>query len=390
MEEPIYLDHNASTPVLQRAREVIARALAEGFGNPSADHAYGRRARAFIERAREQVAALIGCDPGEIVFTGGGTEANNLAIRGCGARALAISELDHPATLEPARVLERSGAVVRVAPARADGTVDPDAMMAALAQAEEEARGARAQAEEGARRSSGLSAGLVSLLLAQNETGVLQPIAAIAARARERGALVHTDAAQAVGKVRVDVRELGVDMLSIAGHKLYAPKGVGALYVRRGVELTPVLVGAGHERGLRPGTENVAAIAGLGEACAAAREDLDVEARRQEALRERLEARLGEGGFVVHGAGSPRLPNTTNGRFPGVRGSELMRRAPELAFSTGSACHAGEERPSRVLLAMGIAKEEALGAVRLTLGRATTEALVDRAAAILLERRRGL
>lgn len=384
MEEPIYLDHNASTPVLPRAREAMMRALAEGFGNPSAEHAYGRRARAFVVKAREQVAALLGCDADEIIFTGGGTESSNLAIRGFEGDprrlALALTALEHPATLEPAHRLERAGAAVRVARAKGDGTVDPDEVLAALREAMAAARGT-SQAE-GPRA-------LVSVILAQNETGVLQPARAIAAGARELGAAVHADAAQAVGKVPVRARDLGVDMLSVAGHKLYAPKGVGALYVRRGLALSPVLVGAGHERGLRPGTENVPAIAALGEACAAALEDLEAEARRQEGLRDRLEGLLGQGGYVVHGAGSPRLPNTSNGRFPGVRGSDLMRRSPELAFSTGSACHAGEEHPSRVLVAMGIGGEDALGAVRLTIGRGTTEEHIDRAAAVLLERSRG-
>lgn len=373
MDAPIYLDHNASTPVLPRVRDAIVTALAEGFGNPSADHAYGRRARAFVERAREQVAELLGCDPDEIVFTGSGTESNNLALRGCaaggaGALALVTSAVDHPATLEPARVLERGGARVTVVGVDRDGVVDPDAVGAALD---------ALPAAEGQTR-------LVSLLHAQNETGALQPIAEVAARARAKGALTHMDAAQAVGKVPVRVRDLGVDMASVAGHKLYAPKGVGALYVRRGLALHPLLVGAGHERGLRPGTENVAGIAGLGEACSVAAADLGEEARRQAGLRDRLEARLSEGGFVVHAAGAARLPNTSNGHFPGVRGSELMRRLPEVAFSTGSACHSGEERPSRVLTAMGLSHEDALGAVRLTLGRGTTEAHVEEAAARIL------
>lgn len=381
MEDPIYLDHNASTPALPRVRDAMLKALAEGFGNPSADHVFGRRARAFMTKAREQVAALLECDPDEIVFTGGGTESSNLALRGFEDNprrlALAITALEHPATQEPAQRLERAGAEVRVARANADGVVDAEAMLEALREAmvATHARGEKPRA-------------LASVILAQNETGVLQPVAAIASKAKEVGAAVHADAAQAVGKVKVSARDLGVDMLSVAGHKLYAPKGVGALYLRRGVALSPVLVGAGHERGLRPGTENVPAIAALGEACAAALEDLEAEARRQEALRDRLEGLLRKGGFEVHGAGAPRLPNTSNGRFPGVRGSDLMKRTPELAFSTGSACHAGEEHPSRVLLAMGIAAEEALGAVRLTLGRGTTEAMIDRAAALLVERSR--
>lgn len=367
---PIYLDHNASTPVPPRVREAVLRALEEGFGNPSADHVYGRRARALVDRARSCVAALIGCDDDEIVFTGSGTEANNLALRGFAARAgaagltLVLSAVEHPATSEPAALLAAAGALVKRVPVDALGVVDPGAVEQAVAFARGPA--------------------LVSVLLAQNETGVIQPIPEIAARARARGAVVHTDAAQAVGKIDVRVRHLGVDLLSIAGHKLYAPKGVGALYVRRGIPLLPLVVGAGHERGLRPGTENVAGIAGLGEACAFAREGLALEATRQRTLRERLEARLEPARFVVHGAGAERLPNTVNGRFPGVRGSALLARVPEIAASTGSACHAGEERASGVLTAMGIAEAEALGAVRLTLGRWTTEEDVDRAAALLV------
>jgi cysteine desulfurase len=376
---PVYLDHNASTPLHARVRAAVLRALDEGSGNPSAEHVQGRRARAFVEHARLQVAALLGCDADEVVFTGGGTEANNLALRGFApgggyaprplARTLVISAVEHPATTEPARVLEALGTEIVTVPVGPRGAVDPEAVARALAHARGPAR--------------------VSMILAQNETGVIQPIAEVAALAREHGALVHTDAAQAVGKIPVDVRRLGVDLLSVAGHKLYAPKGVGALYVRRGVPLGPLVVGAGHERGLRPGTENVAGIAGLGEACALAREDLDAEGARQRALRDRLEAGLGAAGFVVHGAGAERLPNTVNGRFAGVRGSAILARVPEIAFSTGSACHAGEEHASRALLAMGIPADDALGAVRLTLGRGTTAAEIDRAVELLTAAARG-
>lgn len=372
MDRPIYLDHNASTPVPPRVREAVARSLEEGFGNPSAAHAFGRRARALVERARAQVAALLGAEPDEIFFTGGGTEANNLALRGVlgaapgGAGVLVTSVIDHPATLEPALLLERAGIqVARVKPGP-EGCVDPARVASAL------------DAVQG-------RPALVSVLLAQNETGVLQPIAEIAERARARGALVHTDAAQAVGKIRIDVNELGVDLLSVAGHKLYAPKGVGALYVRRGTAVRPLLAGAGHERGLRPGTENVGGIAGLGEACAMALETVEEEGRRQRRLRDALEARLEAGGFVVHGAGVPRLPNTISGRFPGAHGSALLARLEDvIAFSIGSACHAGEERASATLLAMGVPAVDALGAIRLSLGRQTTEEEIERAAEALL------
>jgi cysteine desulfurase len=366
----LYFDHNASTPVLPRVRAVMAEALEQGFGNPSAGHAFGRRSRAIVDRARAQVAALLCCDADEIVFTSSGTEANNIALRGYaragerGPRALVTTAIEHPSVAEPAEVLAREGTAVLVLGASPTGEVSADEIARAVASVEDPAP-------------------LVSVMLAQNETGVIQPVGDIARRARQKGAVVHTDASQAVGKIEVDVNTLAVDLLSVAGHKLYAPKGVGALYVRRGIRVRPVLVGAGHERGLRPGTENVAGIAGLGEACAVAREDLASEWARQRALRDRLEAKLARAGFVTHGAGAPRLPNTLNGRFPGVRGSVLLGRVPEVAFSTGSACHAGEERPSTALTAMGLSPDHALGAVRLSIGRTTTEACVDRAAELL-------
>jgi cysteine desulfurase len=366
----VYLDNNASTPLLPRVREAVLAALDEGFGNPSADHAFGRRARAIVEAARAEVAALLGAAPDEIVFTGGGTEANNLALRGLARAskepsAIVTSDVEHPAVERVVAELQRAGWLALEANVGASGAVSA-AEVARLASSVDAARP------------------VVSLLLAQNETGVLQPVAEVARLLRGRGAIVHTDAAQAVGKIDVDVRALGVDLLSVAGHKLYAPKGVGALFVKRGVTLAPLVVGAGHERGLRPGTENVASIAGLGAACAIAREDLGRAWARQRALRDRLEAKLAVGGFVVHGASAERLPNTVNGRFPGVRGSAVLARCEAIAASTGSACHAGEESPSRVLLAMGVAHEAALGAIRLSLGRATTEAEIDRSAEALL------
>ena len=370
VSDPVYLDCNASTPVLPRVRDAMVRALSEGFGNPSADHVYGRRARAFIETARGEVAALLGADADEIIFTGGATESNNLALRGWShedaPRRIILSAVEHPATLEPAALLGRDGATVLVVDVDRDGLIDLEGMRRALQRADRD------------------GPTLVSVLLAQNETGVIQPMAEVARIAREHGAIVHGDAAQAVGKIPVDVRALGVDLLSVAGHKLYAPKGVGALYVRRGLGLKPLVLGAGHERGIRPGTENVAGIAGLGEACAMAREDLPVESARQRGLRDRLEQRLAKGGFILHGAGARRLPNTVNGRFPGVRGDELAARVPGIAFTTGSACHAGAMKASRVLTAMGMASEDALGAIRLTLGRLTTEGEIESAAALLL------
>jgi cysteine desulfurase len=372
MSDPLYLDHNASTPTVPRVREVAARALAEGFGNPSAGHVYGRRARAFVDTARAQVARLIGCDPDEILFTGGGTEASNLAIRGfaaahAGSQVMVLSSrVEHPAVTEPVRSLPERAPGSALVDVDETGAVLPEVFRRALV--------------DGAHQGPTL----VSVMLAQNETGVLQPVSDIARLARARGAVVHTDAVQAVGKVPVDVRALGVDMLSIAGHKLYAPKGVGALYVRRGTPLASLLVGAEQERGLRPGTENVSGIAALGEACAMALEDLEREAARQRGLRNWLEAELAVGGFVVHGARAERLPNTCNGHFPGVRGAALLEAVPELAFTTGSACHSGDETPSAILTAMGIGREEALGAIRISIGRGTSDADVERAARLLL------
>nr|MDQ3037743.1 aminotransferase class V-fold PLP-dependent enzyme [Myxococcota bacterium] len=229
-------------------------------------------------------------------------------------------------------------------------------------------------------------AALVSIMHANNETGVLQPIAEISAIAARGGALVHTDAAQSIGKVRVDVRELGVDLLTIAGHKLYAPKGVGALFVRRGVAVEPLVLGAPHERGRRPGTENVVGIAGLGAAAALARSDLDHERARVSALRDRLIERLRASipALIVHGDRAPRLPNTASVRFPRTSGPQLLAEASAIAASTGSACHAGQDSPSQVITAMGISPADALGTVRLSLGRGTTTADVDRAASCLV------
>jgi cysteine desulfurase len=366
---PIYLDHNATTPILPVVVEAMLPFLREHFGNPSSGHPYGQRAQQAVVRAREQVAALLGCAPDEVVFTGGGTEANNLAIRGVAAavgaarRHLVTSVVEHPATARPCDHLEVHGFAVARAPVDAHGQVVPAALDGLLRD----------------------DTALVTIMLANNETGTVMPLAALAAAARGRGALVHTDAAQAVGKLPVRVDDLGVDLLSVAGHKLYAPKGVGALYVRRGTPLAPVLLGAGHERGLRPGTENVAGIVGLGAACAAALADGPREAARVRRLRDELWARLRAAvpGLVLNGHPTERLPNTLNVAFPGVAGSAVLAAAPEVAASTGSACHEGAETASAVLLAQGLAPAVALGAVRLSLGRGTTPDEVAAAAAAL-------
>ena len=363
MTAAIYLDHNGTTPVAPEVLEAMLPWLGSEFGNPSSETAPGRRARAAIEAARAEVSALIGAEPDEILFTGGGTEASNIAIRGTvlvpGA-GVVTSAIEHPATAACCAVLEAGGRSVRRVAPGAGGVVAAADMAAAI----------------------GAETGLVTLIHAQNEIGTLQPVAEVAARAREVGAAMHADAAQSLGKVAVDVGALGVDLLSIAGHKLRAPKGVGALYLRRGRAVAPVLVGAGQERGLRPGTENVAFIVGLGVACRLAREGLAEAGPRMAALSARLLARLRAAvpGLVLVGEGAARLPNTLNVLFPGVSGRELLRDCPGVLASNGSACHAGSEAPSAVLLALGIEPAAALGAVRLSLGRGTREDEVDVAA----------
>jgi cysteine desulfurase len=372
--DPIYLDHNATTPLLPDVVDAMLPYLREHFGNPSSRHVYGRRTHEAIERARSGVAALIGADADEIIFTSGGTEANNLAIRGMTARSarrrVVTSAVEHPATARPVAWLEQQAwDVVRVG-VDAGGCANVGELDAAITPA----------------------TALVTLMHSNNETGVLQPVREAVRFARRAGAYVHTDAAQSVGKVPIDVRAIDVDLLSIAGHKLYAPKGIGALYVRRGTALEALLLGAGHERGLRPGTENVASIVGFGAACVIAQRDLDQQGARVRALRDRLweQLRLAIPDLALNGNVENRLPNTLNVRFPQVSGEALLAATPEVAASTGSACHDGSESASAVLLAMGIPANPALGSIRLTLGRATSESAVDRAANALARAWRAL
>jgi cysteine desulfurase len=366
--DPIYLDHNATTPLLPEVVDAMLPYLRTHFGNPSSGHPYGLRARAAVDRARDQVAAFLGCDADEVVFTSGGTEANNLAIRGVVEASpdrtqVVTTTIEHPATARPSAWLERHGRrVVRLG-------VDAEG---------------RARLDE-ARAVIDRSTALVTVMHSNNETGVLQPVAELVRLAHATGAVAHTDAAQSLGKVPVRVRELGVDLLSVAGHKLYAPKGVGALYVRRGTTLAPFALGASHERGVRPGTENVASIVGLAVACELVGRDLESTAARVKTLRELLWSRLAAAvpGLALNGHRELRLPNTLNVRFPRVSGSAVLEGAPEVAASTGSACHEGGESASAVILAMGVPPDEALGSVRLTLGRSTTEDDVVRAAEAL-------
>lgn len=369
-DDPIYLDYNATTPILLEVFEAMLPWLRDGFGNPSSGHVYGKRAKSGIETARAQVADLIGCSSDEIAFTSGGTEANNLAIRGVleahpEKKRLITSNIEHPATAKPCAYLARHGWRQDVVGVDSLGQVNADEIEDHL----------------------DADTGLVTIMHANNETGVLQPIMAISRVTHANGTFLHTDAAQSLGKVPVDVHDLGVDLLSIAGHKLYAPKGVGALFVKKGVHMAPLLLGAGHERGLRPGTENVAFIVGLGKACEIAKNNLAAEASRVQVLRDDLWRRLNElvPGVTLNGHPSERLPNTLSVRFPKVSGTALLASTPGIAASTGSACHDGHESASSVITAMGVRPDEALGTVRLTLGRGTTSAHVMTAAKRLAE-----
>lgn len=368
----IYLDYNATTPVAPSAREALWPFLGEHFGNPSSSHGLGRAAHEAVEDAREQVAALLGAEREEIVFTSGGTESNNLAIVGAMRRHapelrshVIISAIEHPAVVQPVRALERDGYEVTVVGCDRSGVVSPAAVEAAIRP----------------------NTVLATIMHANNEIGTLQPIAEIAEICRARGVLTHTDAAQSAGKVSVDVRQLGVDLLTIAGHKMYAPKGVGALYVRSGVALDPVLRGAGHEGGLRPGTENVPSIVALGRAAQLALKNGDEHHERmlkqRDRLAELLRAELGAR-LVIFGERAPRLPNTLTVAFPEVAGRELLARIPELCASTGSACHSGTNSMSATLAAIGATPDQAAGMVRLSLGWSTTDDDIERAASLLL------
>lgn len=356
-ETRIYLDHNASTPLAPEVVEAMRPFLEEHFGNPSTHHWAGAPAKAAVERARAQVGALLGCAPAEVVFTSGGSESNNHALKGVffanrdRGDHIVTSAVEHPAVLHPLRFLERLGARVTVLPVDRSGRVSPDDVRRALTP----------------------RTILVSIMHANNEVGTVQPIAEISALARAAGVPMHTDAAQSVGKIPTRVEDLGVDLLSVAGHKLYAPKGVGALYVRRGTRIDPFVHGAGHEQGRRAGTESVLLDVGLGAACEVASRWVGMPAVRD--LRNRFEARLREAfgdRVTVNGGGAERLPNTANVNFVGQVGADVLARLRGVAASTGSACHAGSVELSPVLAAMGVPPGEGMGAVRFSLGRTTT------------------
>jgi cysteine desulfurase len=366
--ERIYLDYNASTPVDPAVAAVMKPLLADDFGNPSSGHWAAAPAKAALEKARGQVATLLGCEEDEIVFTSGGSEANNLAIKGTyfalkhKVAHIITTAIEHPAVLAPCRFIEQLGGSVTYLPVDRTGRVDP----------------------EDVRRAVTPQTILISVMHANNEVGTIQPIDEIGVIAREHGIRFHTDAAQSVGKIPTKVDELRVDLLTIAGHKLYAPKGVGALYVRGGVELEPLIHGAGHELGRRAGTESALLAAGLGTACALAADLAPME--HIHALRDRfwqaLQDRFGDR-VVLNGHAAQRLPNTLNVSFVGKVGADILGQLNGIAASTGSACHSGRIELSPVLAAMSIPERIGMGAIRFSLGRGTTSDEIDQVIARL-------
>jgi cysteine desulfurase len=362
----IYLDHNATTPVDPAVIETVCECLAGQYGNPSSPHSLGRAARAVVEKARATVAAALQCEPDEVYFTSGGTESNNLAIIGTamarGEGHIVTSAIEHPSVINPLRYLETRGYRVTYAGVDRQGRVSLDEVREAI---------------------SG-DTFLITVMHSNNETGVLQPVEELSSLARSRGIVLHTDAAQSVGKT--PVTSANVDMMTIVPHKFYGPKGTGALFIRKSAEPQPVLFGAGHERGLRPGTENVPGIAGLGKACELAAARLPETVPHLLALKKALLEGLKEaiGGLRVNGHTELALPNTLNVCIPGVDGAELSSLLGDrLAMSAGSACHAGLRSPSPVLTAMGLGYADAMSSIRLSLGRDNTMDEVKEAVRIL-------
>jgi cysteine desulfurase len=370
---PIYLDYNATTPIDPLVVDAMLPYLSIYFGNPSSSHAYAQLPRQAIAKARAQLAELLGCAPDEVTFTGCGSESDTLAIRGAAlanrqrGNHIITQVTEHPAVLNVCRALERlHGFRVTYLPVDSTGYVNPADIEKAIDD----------------------QTILVSIMHANNETGTIQPIAHIAEIAHRYGALMHTDASQTVGKISTRVADLGVDLLTVAGHKLYAPKGIGALYIRHGIHLEPAIYGGGQEAGRRAGTENVAYMVALGAAAELAYQQLPTGQERLRQLRDLLLQRLQNllpGQIHLNGHPSERLPNTLNISIDGVIGEEVLAATPALASSTGSACHEGSTEPSPVLLAMGHTRERALGALRLTLGRWSTEEEVMRSAILLAQ-----
>jgi cysteine desulfurase len=368
----IYFDHNATTPLHPAVVDLMTKVLREEFGNPSSVHHFGQKAKSVIDHARSAVAALLGADPSEVVFTSGGTESDNFAIRGVaealersGRRHLIATSIEHEAVLNTLKALAKRGWTTTLLPVDQTGVVSPDALREALTD----------------------QTAIVSIMHANNEIGTIQPIAELARLAHERGALFHTDAVQTAGKIPLDVKALGADLVSISAHKFYGPKGVGALWIRRGLRLLPLMSGGKHERSRRAGTENVAGIAGMGEAANIARAKMADETPRLAALRDRLEELVLRAvpGTAINGARTSRVSNTTNISFDRIEAESLLIALDleGVAVSTGSACSSGTLEPSHVLKAMGFPAHRAQNSIRFSLGAANTEAEIDRVAAIL-------
>lgn len=370
MNLPVYLDFNATTPVHPAVVDAMMPYFTQFYGNPASNHSYGFKLRKAIETGREELSSLIDCEPDEIVLTSCGSESNNLAIKGTAyamdnrGKQIIVSAVDHPAVRNATNFLERQGFTITVIPVDSNGLVDPNAIREAITD----------------------RTILISVILAQNEIGSIQPVREIAAIGRERGVTVHTDAAQAVGKAPVSVKELGVDLMTMAGNKFYGPKGVGALFVRRGVRLEALIHGAGHQGGLRSGTENAAFAVAIGKAASIAATRLEhyksKVKRLRDLLHQQIEQRVPDA--LLNGHPELRLPNTLNLSFPGIDSTELLSEISDsVACSTGSGCHSGRSEPSEILLALGREPQIASAALRLSLGAETTEADVITAAAAI-------
>jgi len=357
----VYFDHNATTPVDEQVLAAMLPYLRGQYGNASSRHEYGTQARKAVNRAREQVAALVGVQPVQVIFTSGGTEANNAFVKGAAAMLkpsqIAVSAIEHPCIAKPAQELARGGWTVRKLAVDADGRVDTSDVAVALTQ----------------------RTGIVSVMLANNETGVIQDVAAIAEKARSAGAWMHTDAVQVLGKIAVDFSGLNVHAMTLSAHKIYGPKGAGALILDKRIELKPLINGGGHENGLRSGTENVPAIVGFGMACEVAAKRMGEVAARLTAMRAQFERRLNDLGAVIFGAAAQRIANTSYFAFPGIEGETLVIELDkaEFAVASGAACSSASTEPSATLLAMGVAPEIARGAVRFSLGKDNTAQEVD-------------
>ncbi len=369
--KPFYLDYNATTPVDPEVAEAIKPYLLEFFGNPSSSHWYGIQTRKAIETARGQVADLLGSQPEEIIFTSGGSESNNFALKGIAfanrgkGNHIITSTIEHPAVTEVCRYLEAHNFRVTYLPVDQDGIVDPVNLEKAITP----------------------QTILISLMHANNEVGTIQPISDVSALGKQNGIIIHTDAAQSAGKIPACVNELGIDLLSVAGHKLYAPKGIGALFIREGIDLEKLIHGAGHEQHKRAGTENVMGIVGLGKACEIAKRDLEKNMAHMKSMRDRLHQGLQEKleGIRLNGHEEKRLPNTLSIAFPRIEADKLLSEIGGVAASAGAACHSGHASISPVLTAMRVPEEYAKGTIRFSTGKMTTPEEIEQAIKIIVE-----